>query len=174
LLVAIGVSASAQVPSTAASNPRAGNPQAVTQGAVLFRQECTYCHGVAARGGMRGPDLTTGSWSHGGTDADLSRTIASGVAGTAMPPNKLTEEEIGQIVAYLRTLQQAPAPASGDARNGEVLFNGPLRCASCHIVNGRRVVPHRQRARRPARTGTDHRRLLTLARLPCRIASRSR
>ena len=136
-LLAIRVSVSAQAPSTAVSNPLAGTPQAVTQGAVLFRQECTYCHGVAARGGMRGPDLTTGSWSHGGTDADLSRTIASGVAGTAMPPNKLTEEEIWQIVAYLRTLQQPPAPASGDARNGEALFNGPLRCASCHMVNGR-------------------------------------
>src|SRR5689334_12371939 len=121
----------------AASNPLTGDPKAITQGAVLFRQECTFCHGVGARGGMRGPDLTTGSWSHGGSDGELSRTITNGVAGTAMPPNKLTEEEIWQIVSYLRTLQQTPAPPRGDVRKGEALFTGTLRCASCHIVNGR-------------------------------------
>ena len=31
----------------------ASSANTVTQGAVLFRQECTYCHGVAARGGMQ-------------------------------------------------------------------------------------------------------------------------
>jgi mono/diheme cytochrome c family protein len=61
-----------------ASNPVAGDPKAITQGAVLFRQECVFCHGVAARGGMRGPDLTTGSWSHGGSDAELAATISAG------------------------------------------------------------------------------------------------
>ena len=121
----------------ATRNPLAGDPKAVTQGAVLFRQECVFCHGVSARGGMRGPDLTTGSWSHGGTDAELAATIGAGVAGTAMPPNRLTEEEIWQVVAYLRTLQQPVAPATGDARRGETLFFGAQRCASCHIVNGR-------------------------------------
>src|SRR5437899_718493 len=73
----------AQAPAPAiaeARNPFAGDPAAVTQGAVLFRQECMFCHGAGARGGMRGPDLTTGSWSHGGSDADLSRTISDGDA----------------------------------------------------------------------------------------------
>src|SRR5947209_14556537 len=84
-------------------NPFSGDPKAVTQGAVLFRQECVFCHGVGARGGMRGPDLTTGSWNHGGSDADLARTIADGVPGTAMPPNRLTTDEVWHIVSYLRT-----------------------------------------------------------------------
>jgi cytochrome c oxidase cbb3-type subunit 3 len=118
-------------------NPFAGDPKAVTQGAVLFRQECVFCHGVAARGGMRGPDLTTGSWSHGGSDADLARTISAGVPGTAMPPNQLTADEIWQIVAYLRTLQQPVAAVTGDQGRGEALFFGTARCSSCHIVNGR-------------------------------------
>jgi putative heme-binding domain-containing protein len=134
--------ASAQVgvpanPGTPPRNPLTGNPTAITQGAVLFRQECTFCHGVGARGGMRGPDLTTGSWSHGGSDAAVAKTISEGVPGTAMPPNALKEEEIWQIVAYLRTLEQPPSPAKGDARRGETLFTGTLRCGSCHIVNGR-------------------------------------
>jgi len=120
-----------------ARNPFAGDPKAITQGAVLFRQECVFCHGVAARGGMRGPDLTTGSWSHGGADADLVATINAGVPGTAMPPNNLTTDEIWQIVTYLRSLQQPVTAPVGDATRGEALFVGATRCSSCHIVNGR-------------------------------------
>jgi cytochrome c oxidase cbb3-type subunit 3 len=120
-----------------ARNPFGGDPKAITQGAVLFRQECVFCHGVAARGGMRGPDLTTGSWSHGGSDPDLARTISAGVPGTAMPANQLTTDEIWQIVAYLRTLEQPVAATNGDHRRGEALFFGAARCSSCHIVNGR-------------------------------------
>jgi putative heme-binding domain-containing protein len=96
-----------------------------------------YCHGFGARGGVRGPDLTTGSWSHGGSDSELTDTIKDGVPGTAMPPNNLTSDEIWQIVAYLRTLEQPIAPATGDAKRGEALFFGTARCSSCHIVNGR-------------------------------------
>ena len=130
----------AQIASPAVSeqarNPFVGDPKAITRGAVLFRQECVFCHGVAARGGMRGPDLTTGSWNHGGADADLARTITGGVPGTAMPPNNLTADEVWQIVAYLRTLQQPVAAAVGDRSLGEALFFGTARCSSCHIVNG--------------------------------------
>jgi cytochrome c oxidase cbb3-type subunit III len=121
----------------ATRNPYAGDPKAATQGAVLFRQECTYCHGVSARGGMRGPDLTAGTWTHGGTDSELATTISVGVPGTAMPPNKLTEEEIWQLITYIRTLQQPLAAQTGDARRGESLFFGTTRCSSCHMVNGR-------------------------------------
>src|SRR5579862_7230432 len=80
--------------------------ETVRLGAVLFRQECVFCHGVGAHGGIRGPDLTTGSWAHGGSDAELQRTISNGVPGTAMPANKLPDQEIRQIIAYLRTVQQ--------------------------------------------------------------------
>jgi putative heme-binding domain-containing protein len=120
-----------------ARNPFTGDPKAITEGAVLFRQECMFCHGVAARGGVRGPDLTTGSWSHGGSDAELARTISAGVPGTAMPANRLTADEIWQIVAYLRTLEQPVAATTGDPKRGEALFFGTARCSSCHIVNGR-------------------------------------
>jgi len=155
-----------------ARNPLSGDPQAVTHGAVLFRQECMYCHGVAARGGKRAPDLTTGSWTHGGSDVDLARTIAEGVPGTAMPPHRLTSDEIWQIVSYLRTLQQPVTPAVGDQTRGEALFFGAANCSSCHMVKGRggRLGPElttvgsaRSRAylvesiRQPARQLTDNR-----------------
>jgi cytochrome c oxidase cbb3-type subunit 3 len=136
-VVATSITLRAQTPSPARTNPLAGDPKAITQGAVLFRQECVFCHGVSARGGMRGPDLTTGSWSHGGSDAELATTITDGIQGTAMPPNRLTEEEVWQVIAYLRTLLQPATPIAGDAQRGETLFFGAQRCSSCHIVNGR-------------------------------------
>lgn len=136
-LLAGSSSLAAQTTAPPRRNPLTGDAQAITQGAVLFRQECVFCHGVSARGGMRGPDLTTGSWSHGGSDAELAATISDGVPGTAMPANKLRDQEIWEIIAYLRTLEQPPASPSGDARRGETLFFGAARCASCHIVSGR-------------------------------------
>ena len=66
-----------------------------------------------------------------------ARTISAGVPGTAMPANQLTTDEIWQIVAYLRTLEQPVAATNGDQRRGEALFFGAARCSSCHIVNGR-------------------------------------
>jgi cytochrome c oxidase cbb3-type subunit 3 len=134
---AVPVAAQPTEPLRSTTNPFAGDRQAITDGAVLFRQECVFCHGVGARGGMRGPDLTTGSWNHGGTDFDVANTIKTGVPGTAMPPNNLKEDEIWQLVSYLRTLEQRPASTAGDQKRGEGLFFGEARCANCHIVNGR-------------------------------------
>src|SRR5881394_1792052 len=133
----IHLAAQAAAPAAEQRNPLAGDASAIRSGAVLFRQECVFCHGVGARGGMRGPDLTTGSWNHGGADPDLARTIVDGVPGTAMPPHKLNTDEIWELVSYLRTLQQAPAAAAGDAQRGEALFFGAAGCASCHMVRGR-------------------------------------
>ncbi|HTP35081.1 MAG TPA: c-type cytochrome [Candidatus Acidoferrales bacterium] len=126
-----------------ARNPLTGDAEAIRQGAILFRQGCVFCHGAGGRGGARGPDLTTGAWAHGGSDAELARTITNGVPGTQMAANELTENEIWQIVAYLRTRQQAPAAQTGDPRRGETLFFGSARCSTCHMVNGRggRVGP---------------------------------
>jgi cytochrome c oxidase cbb3-type subunit 3 len=121
----------------AKSNPLAGDAKAARQGAVLFREGCVPCHGVGARGGLRGPDLTSGNWAHGGSDAELARTIGTGLPGTAMPDSHLTENEAWEIITYLRTLQQPPAPQKGDARRGEELFFGTAKCSSCHIVKGR-------------------------------------
>jgi putative heme-binding domain-containing protein len=159
-------------PPQAPSASPVADAKAVTEGAVLFRQECVFCHGVSARGGMRGPDLTTGSWSHGGSDEELTATITDGVPGTDMPAHAhLKSEEIGQIIAYLRTVQQPPSPPRGDAARGETLFFGSGRCGSCHLVKGRggrigpeltRVGSARSRSyliesiREPARYLTEH------------------
>src|ERR1700732_4680682 len=67
-------------------NPLSGNPAAVEAGRRLFDQTCQSCHGPAGQGETgRGPALNTGSFAHGGEDADLFHTIRTGVPGSTMP-----------------------------------------------------------------------------------------
>src|SRR5262245_13760470 len=68
----------------AVTNPLQGNAQAIDQGLQLFRSSCAACHGLNAKG-LRGPDLTTGQFTRGGSDGQLFRTIMQGIPGTDMP-----------------------------------------------------------------------------------------
>jgi putative heme-binding domain-containing protein len=125
-------------------NPLAGDPQEIQEGAFLFRGNCALCHGLNARGGGRGPDLTRGVWNHGGSDAEIFHTILSGIPGTLMPANELTDLEVWEVVTYLRSLApRVPKQLSGDLQAGEKLFQGDGNCWLCHMVNGRggRVGP---------------------------------
>lgn len=118
-------------------NPLAGDPRAIQEGASQFRIDCALCHGLDARGGNRGPDLTRGIWAHGGTDADLFRTITVGIPGTLMPANDLSEAETWEIIAYLRSLTpEKPRDTGGDPKVGEKLFFGDANCSLCHMVRG--------------------------------------
>src|SRR6202163_723639 len=76
-------------------NPFAGSAQAAKVGESQFRANCAFCHGLGARGGGRGPDLSRAQKRHGNSDADLFRTINEGVPGTAMPPNVATQQGVG-------------------------------------------------------------------------------
>src|SRR5215470_12837452 len=81
-----------------------GDPVAVKEGASLFRANCSPCHGPNARGGGRGPDLTSGVWVHGASDTEIFRTISQGVPGTEMPANTFEDSEAWALVAYLRSV----------------------------------------------------------------------
>jgi alcohol dehydrogenase (cytochrome c) len=117
-------------------NPLAGDAHAVEQGQHQFRLFCGRCHGIDARGGDRGPDLTSGRWTHGGSDAAVFRTIANGVAGTEMPGFNFTGEEVWGVIAFLRSLGAGSGgPLGGDREKGAALFR--QMCAGCHMVNGR-------------------------------------
>lgn len=126
-------------------NPLANDPRAAKLGEFQFRSNCAFCHGLGAKGGGRGPDLTRAQKRHGNSDADLFRTINEGVPGTAMPPNGatqqgvgMTEGEIWQVIAYIRSVElKAPAQPLGDAAHGKQLFFGSTACSTCHMVNGK-------------------------------------
>ena len=123
------------------TNPLAGDAAAIRQGQNIYRGRCAVCHGIDAKG-YRGSDLTTGDWVHGGSDAQIAKTILTGVPGTEMPANpNLSEDEVWMLVAYLRTLSAPGGPAAerGDAARGEQLFwaTGGANCGRCHMVGGR-------------------------------------
>ena len=119
------------------TNPVAGDPAAIQEGASLFRGNCSPCHGLNAQGGGRGPDLTAGRWVHGSSDADIFRTITRGVPGTEMPANAFEDSETWAILAYLRSLAPAKeATVSGDPAKGEKVFWGTAGCSTCHMVRG--------------------------------------
>ena len=127
------------------SNPFAGDAKAVKAGESQFRANCAFCHGLGARGGGRGPDLTRGQKRHGNTDADLFRTINDGVPGTAMPQNGttgqgvgMTAEEIWQVITYIRSVEKKSSSLpAGDAARGDKLFHGAAGCSTCHMVKGK-------------------------------------
>ncbi len=96
------------------TTPGPSDPAAVAAGQRLFGQSCETCHGPGGQGDQ-GPALNTTTFKHGSTTTDLRRTIRNGVPGSQMPPfPKLGDDQIGQIVAYIRSL---PAKTGGERLN---------------------------------------------------------
>jgi mono/diheme cytochrome c family protein len=70
-------------------------------GNQLFLKNCAHCHGADAHGD-EGPDLHNLDW----TDEQISRRIRDGKKGqmTAFA-GKFSSQQVGDVVAYLRTLR---------------------------------------------------------------------
>ena len=121
------------------SNPFANDPKAADAGQVVFHIRCAECHGKHGQGGRGGPDLTRGTFINGDQDSDVFRVISNGVSGAEMPAfgERLTSENIWQIVAFLRSAPKSNEKIDGDSNRGEALFWGKGACGNCHTV-GRR------------------------------------
>src|ERR1700722_2242370 len=132
-------------------NPLAGDPKAAKAGEYEFRINCALCHGLGAHGGGRGPDLTRAQKKHVHSDAEMFQVINNGIPGTAMPSNGtngqgvgMTDEEIWQIITYIRSVEvKAPAKPISNVAHGKELFYGDANCSLCHMVEGKggRVGP---------------------------------
>lgn len=115
--------------------------EAVERGAGLYSSQCALCHGPDGEGGV-GPALQ-------GTPLDdetLHKTIARGVAGTAMPAfdaeegGPLAEHEITDLVTFIKNWESgllvtepaepATPPAGVIEDSGGVLYSNS--CAACH------------------------------------------
>ncbi len=110
----------------------------LSEGRRLFLENCSACHGDNAKGG-RGPDLTSGAWKHGGSNAEIIRNTLKGIPGTQMPAIPLSEVEAGRIVSFLRSLsrQSSDSALTGEVEAGRRLFFNTARCAECHMFGGR-------------------------------------
>jgi putative heme-binding domain-containing protein len=135
-----------QPPLTDPNKSTTPNPAALAEGQALFRGLCSGCHGGAGRGG-KGPDLTDDKWLHGGTDADIARTIQNGVPGTTMKKlgDALKPDQLRRLIAYIRSLARSPSESTwkpyiaGDPAAGRKLFfdpKGKVQCARCHTIGG--------------------------------------
>lgn len=77
-------------------------PEMVEAGRAIFQTNCIACHGPELKGGV-GPDLTDSTWIHGGTYADISKTITNGVPDKGMLTwgPILGPEKISQVAAFV-------------------------------------------------------------------------
>ena len=96
------------------------DPVELDHGATLFLQNCAACHGRAGEGGV-GPNLTDPYWIHGGSVADVFRTIKHGVPEKGMIPweTKLTPADMRDLTSYVLTLQGTHPPNAKEPQ-GEV------------------------------------------------------
>lgn len=85
-------------------------------GAALFRdQGCAHCHGPNGSGGKKGPDLSGLRNDRNWPPAKITNQILNG--GQKMPPfsDALTDQQIAQLVAFLRARHKPAIPAVPDA-----------------------------------------------------------
>jgi mono/diheme cytochrome c family protein len=79
-------------------------------GAVLFRDKgCAYCHGAGGVGTKKAPSLVDIRKNKAWPPAKITDQILNG--GQKMPPfrESLSDQEIAELVAYLRA-KKRPAP----------------------------------------------------------------
>ncbi|HEX5474508.1 MAG TPA: c-type cytochrome [Vicinamibacterales bacterium] len=97
-------------------NPMAGNPAALATGKQLFKNNCQRCHGPGGKGD--GPDadpdrqhdmdLTNPAGAAANPDGVVFYKAWNGRQKPKMPAfrDKLTKDQLWQIVTYVETLRQ--------------------------------------------------------------------
>ena len=134
---------------TLAAQDHSYTPADIENGGRLYQTTCSGCHGPAGDE-IPGVTLGRGVFRRGTSDTDLIAIIKAGIPGTAMPPHTFTDQEAGQVVAYLRNMSvvrtgigAAVMRGIGDPARGRALFEGKGKCATCHRVYGRgpRLAP---------------------------------
>jgi cytochrome c oxidase cbb3-type subunit 3 len=121
------------------------DPAVVARGHQIFSANCSFCHGSDARGGEGGPNLIRSQLVLDDNDGELIATVVqNGRPDKGMPKFDLSREDIATIATFIHSMPVGGRAATtgtvdplvGDAKEGEVYFNGPGKCATCHSVSG--------------------------------------
>ncbi|MBD3750692.1 MAG: c-type cytochrome [Sphingobacteriales bacterium] len=94
------------------------DPTVLKDGAAIFKQNCTPCHGQHAEG-IVGPNLTDEYWLHGGNINDIFKVIKYGVPEKGMISweKQLTPKQIADVANYVKSLKDSH-PANPKAPQG--------------------------------------------------------
>ncbi len=84
-------------------------------GKQLFDSRCAMCHGEDGNGGEFAPGIVTRL--AGRSDSDLDTTIRDGLPNRGMPPVKMTDQERGDLIQFLRTMRP---PRRGELATAKV------------------------------------------------------
>jgi mono/diheme cytochrome c family protein len=126
-------------------------PDEVLDFKVLYRENCSGCHGAGGKGGVS-IALNNPVYLVVAGDIVIRSVIASGVRGAGMPAfaqskgGILTDKQIEVLIGGIRgwgphdtqvfgSLPPYSASAPGDGRHGADVFT--TFCASCHGTDGR-------------------------------------
>ncbi len=110
------------------------NTVALEVGRSIFINNCTTCHGSAAKGAVGFPDLTDTSWQWGSTADEILSSIQNGRTA-AMPA---WEDVVGgasgvsELVSYVKSFSSGK-PAGTDAAKS----NFETLCVACHGETGK-------------------------------------
>ena len=120
---------------TAVAAQHLTRPPDLDDGARIYRSSCALCHGLDGTR-VSGVSLGSGQFRRASSDDDLVRIIRTGIPGTAMPSNRFSDGEAGNLVAYLRAMStlsgSVPLSASADVKRGQALVEGKGQCLTCH------------------------------------------
>ena len=103
-----------------------------------YAKLCMACHGEAATGTERGPELVDNRALRSRSEKQIHDLIQNGSPGR-MPAFALPEEQLQALARWVRSLNVSAIDSApdGDRAAGERFFFGKGQCASCHMVRGR-------------------------------------
>jgi alcohol dehydrogenase (cytochrome c) len=119
-LVLVSVMSGMLAPFDSAQDRQAARPN---EGRAAFERTCARCHGADGQGGEMGPGIATRIPLH--TDQELAALVRDGLPAKGMPAFRFADEELRQLVAFVRTLParrgEAPARVSVNTSGGAPL-----------------------------------------------------
>jgi mono/diheme cytochrome c family protein len=138
------------LPGRPVPGPEVVRPEEILNFSILYKQNCSGCHGVAGKGGAA-IALADPVYLAIADDDTIRRITVKGVSGTQMPPfaqtegGMLTDKQIVVLVRGIRSwarpdtlhdvnLPPYTAQSPGDPHRGANVF--ATFCSNCHGPNG--------------------------------------